>query len=148
MIEASRDFTSELEQLAELRRFVREFTERTWPDESACTLDAIELAVQEAAANIVLHAYKCAPGKPIHATARGEPAQLELTLTHEGLDFDPTVLPPPDFAGGRTCGFGVYLIRQIMDDVRYLHGEARRGIVMVKRRSTDSTEEKNDESTR
>lgn len=146
MLVESRDFTSDLKQLCELRRFVRECGERIWTEKSAVALEAVGLAVQEAATNIILHAYQREPGRPIHATVRGDAERLEITLTHEGCDFDPAALPSPSFSGERTSGFGVYLIRELMDEVCYLHGQPGCGIVMTKRRTLDPTEETNDES--
>ena len=139
MIQESRDFTSDLPQLAELRRFVRECGQKAWPGESSAVFDAIELALQEAGANIILHAYERKPGRPIHAEVRADAERIEVALTHEGCDFEPAAVPAPKFDGSRYGGFGVHLIRQIMDEVRYLHNEPRCGIVMIKRRSTVST---------
>ncbi len=118
MLEESRDFTSELTQLIELRRFVRECGERVWPEKSTVALEAVGLAVQEAATNIILHAYQREPGRPIHVAVRGDAERLEIAITHEGCDFDPNALPSPNFSGERTSGFGVYLIRELMDEVR------------------------------
>src|SRR5947199_4575403 len=66
MIRVNRDFTSETAQLAELRRLVRDCGQRAWPEAPPETFHRLELAIQEAAANIVLHAYKGKPGQPIH----------------------------------------------------------------------------------
>ena len=134
MIRETREFTSELAQLSELRRFVNDAVARAWPDAPELQ-EQIALATQEAAVNIVKHAYEREPGRPICAELDVDAQRLALTLTHEGRDFDPAAVRPPDFDGGRAGGFGVYLIREIMDEVYYLHGAARRGLRMVKRRA-------------
>src|SRR5437016_9843652 len=115
MIRASREFTSDLPQLAELRRFVSDVVRRVWPDAPPDLLAQLGLALQEAAVNVVIHAYQREPGRPIYADLEIDDERLAVTLTHQGRDFDPAAVPPPDFDGSRTGGFGVHLIRQIMD---------------------------------
>ena len=97
-------------------------------------LDEVELALQEAATNVVRHAYKNEPGQRIRLDVAVDEHELELTITHDGEDFDPEAVPPPSFDGSRTGGFGIHLIRKLMDDVCYLHGAAGCGVRMRKRR--------------
>ncbi len=139
-IRESREFPSDLPRLAELRHFVSETARRAWPDAPPDLVAEIELALQEAAVNVVLHAYRSQPGRPIYADLEIDDEKLALTLTHEGDDFDPAAVPAPDFDGSRTGGFGVHLIRETMDEVYYLHDAARRGIRMVKRRRNPTRE--------
>ena len=137
MIQICREFTSEPAQLAELRGVVRDSCRQAWSvgprDE---TIDRVILAVQEAAANILIHAYRSEVGRPIRLDLKADAKQVGLTLTHDGADFDPSVVPPPAFDGTRPGGFGVYLINQCMDEVCYIHGEpGRRGVRLVKHRA-------------
>ncbi len=63
---AARIFSSDLQQLAEMRAFVRDVCRRTWGvaagDEALAQLD---LAMSEAAANVIRHAYRGEAGRPI-----------------------------------------------------------------------------------
>jgi anti-sigma B factor antagonist len=136
MSQVSREFTSEIGRLPELRQFVRECTERAWPEATAEQVFPIELAAQEAAANIILHAYEGQPGQPILLRVDCDAERVELALTHEGREFDPTIVPPPKLDGSRRGGFGCHMIHRLMDEVRYLHGESLRGIRLVKHRTT------------
>src|SRR5262245_30167117 len=53
-----REFTSDLNELAELRRVAVDCCRRAWGDSaSGEALEQLELALQEAATNIVRHAY-------------------------------------------------------------------------------------------
>src|SRR5262245_31033849 len=104
MIRESREFTSDMSQLAELRRFVSDGARRAWPDATAELIAQLELALQEAAVNVVIHAYQRQPGQPIYADLKIDNDRLDLTLTHQGRDFDPAVVPPPSFDGSRTGG--------------------------------------------
>jgi anti-sigma regulatory factor (Ser/Thr protein kinase) len=45
--------------------------------------------------------------------------QVSVTLCHAGKPFDPEAAAPPVFDGSREDGFGLYLIRQSVDEVRY-----------------------------
>lgn len=137
MIHVCRHFTSDPRQLAELRAVVRDCCRQSWTDGAPKeTLDRVELAVQEAAANILRHAYRGAVDEPIRLELDADADRLSLTLSHDGDDFDPTAVPRPAFDGSREGGFGLYLIHQCMDEVRYIHGEAgRRGIHLVKYRA-------------
>ncbi|HJZ57041.1 MAG TPA: anti-sigma factor antagonist [Gemmataceae bacterium] len=136
VIHICREFTIDPRQLAELRGVVRDSCRQVWGDDAhGEALDRIELAVQEAAANILLHAYRGNPEGVIRLELAADPDRLQLTMLHDGADFDPTTVPPPSFDGSRYGGFGVYLIHQCMDGVRYIHGEVgRRGIRLVKHR--------------
>lgn len=137
-----REFTSDAAQLAELRRLVRDSCLAVWGNgvgEEAVT--RIELAVQEAATNILRHAYNGAADGSIRVEICAFPDSIEVGLLHDGRDFDPTAVPPPSFDGSRAGGFGVYLIHQCMDRVRYLHGKTgERGIRMVKYRAAPPLE--------
>ncbi len=138
MIQIRQEFTSDPTHLAELRGAVRECCRRAWStgprDE---VVDRIVLAVQEAAANILIHAYRRIPGRPIRLEANANDEQVKLILTHDGADFDPSAVPLPSFDGSRSGGFGVYLINQCMDEVYYIHGDVgQRGIRLTKFRAT------------
>src|SRR5262245_34583948 len=111
MIRESRIFTSELPRLADLRRFVSDGVQMAWPDWAPDLMTQVQLAIQEAAVNIVIHAYQREAGRPIYADLEVDDERLTLTLAHEGGDFDPGAVKPPDYDGSRTGGFGVQLIR-------------------------------------
>jgi serine/threonine-protein kinase RsbW len=134
---SSREFLSDLQQLAEIRAFVRQTCQRAWqadaPDEA---VDMLELAVTEAVANIILHAYDKASDQPIEITVAAEPEQVCVSLFHSGRDFDRDSVPPPAFDGRKETGYGLYLIKQAVDDVSYFRDERGRcGIRLVKKRA-------------
>ena len=136
MERAARDFSSDLSQLAAMREFVREVCQRAWgPGAGAEALDGLQLAVSEAAANAILHAYHGEGGRPIELAVEAHPDRASVCLYHEGESFDPASAPPPVFGQGRESGFGLYVIKQSVDEVRYLVDErGRPGICLVKNR--------------
>ena len=79
----------------------------------------VTLAVDEALANIIRHAYHSEPAQPIELTCTASAGSFEFTILDRGQPFDPGRLPaqPPDehALGGR----GTHLIRMIMDEAIY-----------------------------
>jgi PAS domain S-box-containing protein len=131
------EIRSDLRDLSRAREFVRTF---------CCTLPGspldenrmaeLELAVNEAASNVMKHAYHGRADQPIRLDAEAFPDHVVVRLHHLGDPFDPSTVPLPAFDGSRDSGFGVYLITRCVDDVRHYRDE-RGGhcIALVKRRS-------------
>lgn len=135
MANVSREFTSELDQLAEMRRLVHQSCAEAWPGAGEETLAELELAVQEAAANIVRHAYDGDPAGKIGLEVDADSDECRVTLRHHGRDFDPSSVALPAFDGSREGGFGQFLMGQAADEVRYCHGPGEhRSVRLVKRR--------------
>ena len=80
---------------------------------------AVALAVDEAMSNVIRHAYRGDPERPIEMECQAKADRMEFTFLDEGEPPDPARLKAcfPDEAtlGGR----GTHLIRLIMDDVCY-----------------------------
>jgi anti-sigma regulatory factor (Ser/Thr protein kinase) len=80
----------------------------------------VELAVSEICTNIIQHAYQEAGGK-----IRGSLTQLtngiQIDLYDDGESFDPEAIPAPthDPVSPNEGGYGLHIVRQIMDSVRY-----------------------------
>ena len=97
---------------------------------SSDDIAAIEMAVGEAAENILEHAYaqpsrewqsQCDP--EIHLNIRVEDSRLIVELTDHGQKFDFTNYRPPhshdSVSAGRTGGYGIFIMREFMDEVQY-----------------------------
>jgi anti-anti-sigma factor len=142
MVRMKQDFLSDLRQLAEMRAFVREGCRQAWGlAGNHDTLHKLDLAVTEAATNIIRHAYRGEAGRPIEIVFEADDDQLCIGLFHEGLHFDPEEAPEPAFDGSREGGFGLYLIRETVDEARYFRDErGRSGLHLIKKRP--STEER------
>jgi serine/threonine-protein kinase RsbW len=84
---------------------------------------AFELALEEVFMNVVMHASM--DGRPLRVEVSVVLADggLTMTVADDGPEFDPLSLPPPDvtssLAERRIGGYGVFLVRQMMDSVRY-----------------------------
>jgi PAS domain S-box-containing protein len=82
-------------------------------------VQALTLAAYEAATNIVRHARTRLPDAPLSVLLERSEHQLSVTLLHAGEPFVPQGEPCPDFSGGSTGGFGLYIISRCVDHVEY-----------------------------
>jgi len=85
----------------------------------------ISLAVQEALANAVVHGCKNDPSKEIRCRLRRDSqGAIVVTVTDPGPGFSPATLADPKQPERlyRSNGRGVYLIRQLMDEVQFENG--------------------------
>jgi sigma-B regulation protein RsbU (phosphoserine phosphatase) len=128
------DIRSDLKELRRAREFVRAVC-RTVPGAplDADSIAALELAVNEAASNIMKHAYHGRADQWIHLEAEAFPDQVSIRLHHLGDPFDPATVAPPALDGSRESGFGVYLITQSVDDVRYSRDARGRNCIALKK---------------
>jgi PAS domain S-box-containing protein len=132
------DISSDLEELARARAFVREAC-RNLPgsplDEDR--ISQLELAITEALSNIMTHAYRGRTDQEIQIGVDAFADRVVLRLHHLGETFDPSAVAAPAFDGTQDGGFGVYIIEQSVDDVRYYRDERGRNCIsMVKNRQT------------
>ena len=127
MVRLKQQYASDLRALAAMRRFVRDACRQAGWQEPAdeTAIIHLELALSEAVGNITLHAYKGQKDQPIELSVEADGEKLTLTLQHRGTPFDPqsAAIPPPSFDGSRESGFGLYLIRQCVEEVQYFNDE-------------------------
>jgi len=96
--------------------------------------DDIELALAEALANAVVHGAESDPSKIIECdVACDENRSMLIVVRDPGKGFDPATVPSPVLGQNvySSHGRGIYLINQLMDDVRFLKNGTE--IHMVKR---------------
>jgi len=96
--------------------------------------DAIQLALHEALANAVRHGCREDPQKTVQCTVACDSARGMLVVVRDsGPGFDPGTVPSPLVGENvfRSHGRGIYLISQVMDEVRFERGGTE--IHMIKR---------------
>jgi serine/threonine-protein kinase RsbW len=94
----------------------------------------VELALREALANAVVHGCKGDPDKKIECcVACDESRGLLIVIRDPGTGFDPAMIPSPVVGENifESHGRGIFLINQLMDEVRYERGGTE--IRMIKR---------------
>jgi anti-sigma regulatory factor (Ser/Thr protein kinase) len=89
------------------------------------------LAVDEAVTNIMEHAYDTdLEGElDVELILEADATRFEVVIRDSGKEFDPSTVDIPDISAhvskGQKHGLGIFLIRQIMDEINYtyVHGE-------------------------
>jgi len=134
-------FAGRFDSLAAISEFVGRAAEAARLDERA--VYAVQLAVDEACSNIIEHAYGGEGRGDIDITCCIDGDGLTVVLRDYGRPFDPNSVPPPDVhasledRNGR--GLGLYLMRQLMDEVRFeFTPDAGNVLTMVKRKQAAS----------
>ena len=98
----------------------------------------LQLAVEEALANTILHGYRDTTGEVSIAILATQEA-VQVRIEDHAPPFDPLSLPEPergsDLARRRIGGLGVYLMRQVVDEVRYQYIEGKNVLTLTKRTS-------------
>jgi serine/threonine-protein kinase RsbW len=121
--------------LAEVRRFVAERADAAGLDARA--VHAVQLAVDEACANAIKHAYAGRDDGPVTVETRDEEGRFRVIVRHEGKPFDPSayhLVPVAEAARRRKKGgYGVALMRRLVDEVQYRQKGAVSEVHLVKR---------------
>jgi serine/threonine-protein kinase RsbW len=111
---------------------VREFMSRqakasALPDREK---NKVVLAVDEAVANIVKHAYQMSGSGEVIIRVQADEEKFEVFVYDSGIRFDPAAVKNPDMSEhvrlGKKTGLGIFLMRQIMDEVIYNFREGAR----------------------
>jgi serine/threonine-protein kinase RsbW len=92
-------------------------------------------AVSEAFNNIVLHSYAGREDGLIEMNIRTRRNYISVELRDFGESFDPERVPEPDFARLPESGFGLYIIKELMD-LKYRPG--RPNVLTLSKRLQES----------
>lgn len=96
-----------------------------------------QLAVEEAITNVIVHGYEKKAGK-IVITCRITHGLAEVQIEDSAPPFNPLSIPNPDISVNieerKIGGLGIFLIRQVMDDIVYRYEDGKNILVMVKKK--------------
>ncbi len=128
-------FPARYKNLENMRQFAAQAAKDAGMEDAE--VHAVELAIDEACSNIIEHAYESDMGGEIECTCTGADDCLTVILRDHGKPFDLSIVTEPDLSTGLEQrplgGLGVYLMRQLMDEVRFeALGEAGNLLTMVK----------------
>lgn len=94
----------------------------------------MELGVHETCSNIVEHAYKNKPGRiNVEVQLNEQERQIDVLLQDKGRSFDLEAVIPPDLTTVQTNGYGLFLARELLDEVSYFPIEGDNRWHLVKR---------------
>ncbi len=97
----------------------------------------VQLAVDEAAANIIDHAYEGEGKGEIECSYLASPGKLEVIMRDHGKSFNPKAVKKRDSKAGLNCrkqgGLGLHFMRSLMDSVEFtFNGKGGNVLKMVK----------------
>lgn len=126
---------NQIEQLAGVTTFVEELGE-----ELGLSVEHVfnfNLVLEEAMTNVIMYAYPEGETHEIWLTAIEQDGVVTFRVEDEGTAFDPTAVPDADVtlsAEERAIGgLGIFLIRQLMDEVEYQRVNGRNQLTMKKK---------------
>jgi anti-sigma regulatory factor (Ser/Thr protein kinase) len=100
--------------------------------------ERLALAVDEAATNVIEHAYAGAGDRVVELRFWDAGAELRIDLVDDGATVDPRDVPKLDLeryaSERRTGGLGMHLMGKIMDSVTFARAAHRNVCCMVKRK--------------
>ena len=93
----------------------------------------VEIALREALANAIIHGNHENPRKHVYVRFRCEPDEVSFAVKDEGRGFDLNKLADPIAPDNIEAvhGRGIYLMKALMDEVRFEEG----GVVVHMRKS-------------
>ena len=97
----------------------------------------LDLALEEAVTNVMLYAYPEGTTGQVEVECMSEDGLLTFQIRDAGAPFDPTQQADADVTLGvqerPIGGLGIFLVRQIMDEVRYERKNDKNVLTLVKR---------------
>ena len=126
---------SQLDNLTVIRDFVNQVAGHFGLDEA--TVFDLQLAIDEACTNIIVHGYEGQEGD-ITLSLRQQHDEIVVTIQDRAQPFDPDAVPLPlldaPLEDRPLGGLGIYLMRQVMDEVRFDFDDAKGNeLTMIKR---------------
>lgn len=129
-------FQANYKNLDSIREYVARAAKDAGFDEAG--IYAIQLAADEASSNIIEHAYKSEEDGEIECTCSQDGDNLVLVFRDHGISFNPDAIPEPNLTGKlskrQIGGLGLYLIRHLMDEVRYESLDEAGNVLTLKKR--------------
>lgn len=134
-MEKSIILANEISEITKLNAFIEEIG-----IEFSLTPDIVfnlTLVLEEAVVNVINYAYPKEEHQFIYLSARLHEGSVILVLTDTGKEFDPTMAPEADVTldaeDRQIGGLGIFLIRQIMNEVKYERIEGKNVLTLEKK---------------
>lgn len=102
-------------------------------------VEQLKMAVDEACTNVIEHSYEGKTEQKIDITINVHPDKLVVIIRDTGREFDLKAYREPDLIQyaktKKSGGFGVHIMRKLMDTVEYRHRSGVNECYMTKYRS-------------
>ncbi len=122
LIEINLNIISEYSAVIEINKTIRQILTGESVENHIC--NAVEICLTEALNNIIKHAYSGNNAKIIDVTLRKNTDYLEIELCDEGIPRENLVIndlnfDPQDVNNLPESGMGLFIIKQLMDEISY-----------------------------
>ena len=133
------EYSGVLESLGEVAEFIQQackaaLNSSKLPDDF---IRNIGLVASEAVTNAIRHGTRF-EGDLLAVTIEVSDELFSLRVLDHGPGFDLDAVKHPDLDKPAEGGYGIFIIKSLMDEVRYLRGEEANELVMVKRFDRES----------
>jgi len=130
-------FIAKFEYLDEIREFVGDIARAG--GFNAKEVYNIQLAADEAASNVIEHAYAGVHDGLLELSCGVNGNTITIMLVDHGESFDPSEIPLPDLKADlserKIGGLGIFLMRKLMDEVHYENRPNKSNVLtMIKRK--------------
>ena len=130
-------FAAKFEFLDEIREYVGNIARESGFGKK--DIYNIQLATDEAASNIIEHAYENISDGVLELSCSVQDNTIKIILTDHGEPFDPSEIPLPDLKADlsdrKIGGLGIFLMRKLMDEVHYeSRPDKSNKLTMIKRK--------------
>jgi serine/threonine-protein kinase RsbW len=127
--------------LARIAEFVGELARSVGMDDSA--VFDIQMAVDEACANSMTHAYAGVEDGEIRVCCQADERDFVVSITDQGRPFDPSSVPEPDLSvplvDRQIGGLGLFFMRQLMDHIEFSSGRLSGNRVVMRKHRGESS---------
>ena len=128
-------FKNDITEISRLAGFIDEVAEKfSLPMDMVFSLN---LVLEEAVTNVIMYAYPKEEHEFIYLSADIQDGSLVFVLTDSGKEFDPTLMPDADITlsaeDRQIGGLGIFLIRQIMNEVKYERIDGKNVLTLEKK---------------
>ena len=124
-----------ISEISRLEGFMERVAEEAGLDVG--TTSALNLAIEEAVANVINYAYPEGVSGPVELSYKCTQTGVTFVLADNGKPFDPTAAPEVDITADAESrpigGLGIHLVRTIMDSVSYKRAGDRNILTMIKK---------------
>ena len=118
---STKRFSCSLHNLEKIGDYISDFASHSGLN--AVEAYAVQLAVDEAATNIIEHGYGGECPNRIDVTCEILPDGLKVVIYDDAAPFDPSVVPDPQINVAldelKMRGLGIFLMRKMMDEVTF-----------------------------